>query len=474
VLGAVLAVAVVAALRLPRGALPDVERGWLRDDDGRLPDVVLLTVDTLRADHVYGVAPADWHLTPALERLAARGTLFEGTRAPATATKPGLAGLMTGSYPHRHTVTSNFGSVPVDVPLLASILQQHGYATAAVIGNRVINERSGLLRGFKDVATSVDKNKVSHDPVAVDLALAWLATAPRRPWLLWLHLMAPHGPYDSSPQAAAAREARDPLPDTELRPSSSNYGLGPIIPRYQILRLPPQAALYRERYRDEVVFVDAQIERFLDELRKRGHGSALVIFTADHGEGLGEADYFFQHGWLVNDPSLRVPMIWSRPGRVAQNHRVAATTSLVDVLPTLLAGLGLDAPPLDGADLSASLLGHTASDREVFGLSAYPNEVSTAVRGAWKLVHTPPPPSPLPDDHWHDDYPTQESWVLHDLGRDPLETRDASAEAPQIFAELRDRLRAWERANGLPSGFRGRPQVDPGTAEGLRALGYLD
>jgi len=92
VLGAVLAVAVVAALRLPRGALPDVERGWLRDDDGRLPDVVLLTVDTLRADHVYGVAPADWHLTPALERLAARGTLFEGTRAPATATKPGSPG----------------------------------------------------------------------------------------------------------------------------------------------------------------------------------------------------------------------------------------------------------------------------------------------------------------------------------------------------------------------------------------------
>ena len=471
-LGAVVALA--ALLRLPRGTPTVVERGWLREDDGRLPDVVLLTVDTMRADHVYGVAPSDWHLTPSLERLATRGTLFEGARAPASATKPGLAGLMTGSYPHRHTVTSNFGSVPLDVPLLAAILQRHGYETAAVVGNRVVNERSGLQRGFARFASSVDKNKVSHDDAGVDLALGWLGTAPRTPWLLWLHLMAPHGPYNSGPPVAVAKDAPDPLPDAELRPSTSNYGLGPIIPRYQILAVPPRAALYRRRYRDEIAFVDAQIGRFLEELDRRGHGSALVIFTADHGEGLGEADYFFQHGWLVNDPSLRVPMIWSKPGRIRQNHRVAATTSLVDVLPTLLSGLGVEAPPLDGVDVSAALQGGELQDHTVFALSAYPNEVTTAVRGTWKLVHTPAPPRPLPDDHWHDFYATRESWVLHDLRDDPLETRDVSGESPQVFAELRDRLRAWESANGLPSGLRGTPRVDPGTAEGLRALGYVD
>lgn len=448
--------------------------GWLRTDDGRMPDVVVLTIDTLRADHVYGDAPSDWQLTPRLAELAGRGTLFTGTYTAAPATRPGLASLMSGSYVHRHQVASNFGSVPADVPLLATILQQHGYATAAFVGNEIVNQRSGLQRGFAYFSSFVDKNRISHDANGVDQAITWLASAPHQPWLLWLHLMSPHGPYNSSPRVPAAESAPDPLPDVGLRPADSNYGLGPIIPRYQILAMPPQAALYRGRYRDEVLYVDAQVGRFLDALASRGGTTPLVIVAADHGEGLGENDYFFQHGWLVNEPSLRVPMIWSLPGRIAERHRVEGTTSLVDVLPTLLTGLGIEPPALDGRDLSPSLRGTEPSQGAVFALSAYANEVTTAIRGRWKLVHTPPPPQPLPRDHWHDAYPKQESWVLHDLHDDPLEEHDASATQPQIARELREQLTAWERANGLPFGVRGALGVDPGTAESLRALGYVD
>jgi arylsulfatase A-like enzyme len=450
--------------------------GFLREDDGRLPDVVLLTVDTLRADHVYGVAPAGWHLTPNLERLASRGTTFTGTRAPAPATKPGLAGLMSGSYVGRHGLTSNLGTVLPTAPLLADLLQRGGYATAAFVGNGILNERSGLQRGFERFTSFVDNTKFSYDAAGVDQAIAWLADAPQKPWLLWLHLMSPHGPYNSSPRVKEAEDLPDPLPDVELTPAESNYGLGPIIPRYQRIAAPPRSAAYRRRYRDEVLFVDRQIGRFLDALEKSGHGSALVIMTADHGESLGENDYFFQHGWLVNEVSLHVPMIWSKPGRIAQRHRVDTSTSLTDVLPTLLLGLAVKTPTLtfDGDDLTAALRGETPPDEVVFALSAYPNEVTTAVRGTWKVVHTPPPPRPVPQDHWHDFYPTHESWVLHDLNADPLETRDVAGEQPQIFAELRDRLLAWERSNGVPFGARGALQVDPGTAENLRALGYLD
>jgi arylsulfatase A-like enzyme len=457
-------------------AAAGVPAGLLREDGGRLPDVVLLTVDTLRADHVYGVAPSTWHLTPNLERLASRGTIFTGTRAPAPATKPGLAGLMSGSYVHRHGVASNFGSVLPTAPLLADLLQRQGYATAAFVGNGVLNERSGLQRGFGRFTSFVDKTKLSNDASGVDQAIAWLATAPREPWLLWLHLMSPHGPYNSAPRVKSAEELPDPLPDVDLTPSQSNYGLGPIIPRYQLLAMPPRSAGYRSRYRDEVLFVDGQIGRFLDALEKGGHGSAVVIVTADHGESLGDGDYFFQHGWLANEASLHVPMIWSKPGRIAQGHRVDASTSLVDVLPTLLAGLDVKqpTPALDGRDLTATLRGGATADEVVFALSAYPNQVTTALRGTWKVVHTPAPPRPLPRDHWHDFYPTHESWALYDLKKDPLETRDVAAERPQAFAELRDRLLAWERTNGVPSGTRAAPQVDPATAEGLRALGYLD
>jgi arylsulfatase A-like enzyme len=453
------------------------QHGFLRADDGRLPNVVLLTVDTLRADHVYGVAPSDWSLTPNLERLASRGTLFTGTRTSAPATRPGLAGLMTGSYVHRHGVATNVGSpVPPTAPLLAALLKQQGYATTAFVGNAILNDRSGLQRGFERFTSFVDNTKFINDVGGVDQAIAWLAAAPREPWLLWLHLMSPHGPYNSSPRVKYAEDLPDPLPDVDLTPSESNYGLGPIIPKYQRLAMPRRSAAYRSRYRDEVLFVDAQIERFLEALESNGHGSALVIVTADHGESLGDDDYFFQHGWLANEASLHVPMIWSQPGRIAERHRVTASTSLVDVLPTLLAGLGVASPvpPLDGRDLTPALLGEDPADEVVFALSAYPNQVTSALRGRWKVVHTPAPPRPLPHDHWHDFYATQESWLLHDLQSDPLETRDVAAEQPQVFAELRDRLAAWERANGVPVGSRGAPQIDPHTAEGLRALGYLD
>lgn len=481
--GAALLVAAASSLLIAGFVMFAIQRGasraattpgWLRTDDGRMPDVVVLTIDTLRADHVYGNAPPDWQLTPRLAELAGRGTLFTGTRTAAPATKPGLASLMSGAYVHRHRVASNFGSVPADVPLLATILQQHGYATAAFVGNGIVNQRSGLQRGFAYFSSFVDKNKISHDANGVDQAITWLASAPSQPWLLWLHLMSPHGPYNSSPRVPAAESAPDPLPDVTLHPSDSNYGLGPIIPRYQILAMPPQAALYRDRYRDEVLYVDAQVGRFLDALASREGPTPLVIVTADHGEGLGENDYFFQHGWLVNEPSLRVPMIWSLPGRIAEGFRVDATTSLVDVLPTLLTGLAIEPPALDGRDLSSSLRGTEPSDGVAFALSAYANEVTTAIRGRWKLVHTPPPPQPLPRDHWHDTYPKQESWLLHDLGADPLEAHDASAEQPQIARELREQLTTWERANGLPLGARGQLHVDPGTAESLRALGYVD
>lgn len=448
--------------------------GWLRDDDGGLPDVVLLSIDTLRADHVYGDAPPGWQLTPRLAELAGHGTLFTRTYTAAPATKPGLATLMSGAYVHRHGVASNFGSVPADVPLLATILGQHGYATTAIVGNEIVNPRSGLRRGFAQFSSFVDEDRNSRDATGVDQAIAWLAAAPRRPWLLWLHLMSPHGPYNSSPRVPAAENAADALPDVTLHPSDSNYGLGPIVPRYQILAMPPQAARYRGRYRDEVLYVDAQVGRLLDALHGRGGAAPLVIVTADHGEGLGENDYFFQHGWLVNEPSLRVPMIWSLPGRIAEGHRVNATTSLVDVLPTLLGGLGIAAPPLDGRDVAAALRGAEPSEAVVFALSAYANELTTAIRGRWKLVHTPPPPQPLPRDHWHDAYPKQESWVLHDLQSDPLEERDASASQPQVARELRAQLEAWERTNGLPFGARGAPPVDADTAAHLRALGYVD
>ncbi len=450
-------------------------RGFLLLDGGRKPNVLLLTVDTLRADHLSTYRPEFAGLTPAIDRLAARGTLFLRTTAPAPATRPSLAALHSGSYPHRTGVISNHAKIRRDALLLAQILRRSGYVTAAFYGNALLDPKSGLRRGFGTYVSFVVKDWSPPDREGIARALEWLDAQPREPWLLWIHLMGPHGPYNSAPLSPLAAGLPDPLPDVELTPSKSNYGLGPIVPHYQIMRVKPRASVYRRRYRDEVAYLDTHVERLMAELDARGlTGSTVFIFTSDHGEGLGEHNYYFQHGWLANEPSVHVPMIWSLPGRIREGHRVAATTSLVDVLPTLLAGLDLPDRELDGRNLGPALAGREMPDGHAFVRSAYANRVTAVRHGAFKLVHTPPPPNPLPKGAWRPYYALRESWELYDLERDPAESRDLSAERRRTFERLRRRLIAWERRNGVARGSGLKPEIDAKTLERLRSLGYAD
>ena len=468
--------------------------GFLRRE-GRLPNILLLTIDTLRSDHVAGQDASFSGLTPHLDHLAAIGCVFVHATSPAPATRPALAALMTGTYPGRHSVFSNRHRLRPDAPTLAQMLKRAGYATTALYGNAVLlPEQSGFQRGFDRYEAFVPKRGPPSDAHGTDLAIAFLdhpsarmsrTGSPERakkeaspqPWFLWLHLMSPHGPYDSAPEPPEVTTPRiDPLPDVDLPRHSSNYGLG-VLPKYQSLRrVPARASAYRERYREEVFFADAQVGRVLRLLEDRGLlSSTLLIVSADHGESLGEHDLFFQHGWLPNEASVHVPLIWSLPGAVRSGHRVAENVSLVDVLPTLAAGLGLPLPPkIEGRDLSAALAGAELKEASVFSLTAYPNQVTAIRRGDWKLIHTPAPPKPLPEDSWRDFYPREESFALFDLRTDPGELRDLRSQAPDRAASLRAELLRWERRNGIPSGSRAPPEVDPATKERLRALGYLD
>jgi arylsulfatase A-like enzyme len=456
---------------------PAVPRhGLLRGSDGRLPNVLLVTVDTLRADHVESHGSAFPGLTPNLDRLAAEGTVFLHTTSTAPATRPSLAGLMTGTHPGHHQVLSNHTPLKVGVGTLAQLLRKGGYLTAGIVGNDLLAPRSGLGRGFAHYESFASERGLASDAEGVRRALAWLAGSPREPWFLWLHLMTPHGPYNSAPKPppmVAARE--DPLPDRALRASRSNYGLG-VVPRYQLVMGAERAGDYRRRYREEVFYVDARIGEVLRSLEDSDRSaSTLVIVTSDHGESLGEQNLFFQHGWLPNEASVHVPMIWSLPGRVTEGHRVTAPVSLVDVLPTLVSGLGLHVPAgLAGEDLSAALRGGEPPEAAVFAVTAYQNRMTSVRRGDWKLVHTPRPPDPLPNDSWGAYYPTAESYALYDLGQDPREETDLSAAEPERAAALRAELTEWEGRNGLPGVGRESPGVDAATQKSLRALGYLD
>jgi len=476
-------VIVAVAVALALGPSPWVPAARLRLADGRLPNILLLTVDTLRADHLGYVEAGPNDLTPALDALASAGTAFSSASTPAPTTRAATAALLTGAYRGVHGVRGNGWSLGVRAPVLAEILRRVGYRTAAFYGNRILGADYGFGRGFDSYESFADAagRGTSKDEIGVARARRWLEAKPSEPWFLWVHLMDPHGPYDSAPEAVRRTVSRtDPRPDRKLRLSKTNTGLG-VLPRYQMIPGVQRASAYRWRYRAEVRSSDAQAGKLLATLDALGLADeTLVVLAADHGEGLGDHDYFFQHGWFPYEGSVAVPLVFRLPGRIRAQTRLDAPVSLVDVAPTVLGGLGLPIPPtMQGRDLSGVL--SVAAPRSVppgpvFSASTLPSGMTAVRVGRWKLVHTPEPPE-VPADHpWTPYFEREESFRLYDLRRDPGEVVDRSSEQTERASRMRRVLERWEKRHLLRARLERKepPAVDARLREMLRSLGYAE
>jgi arylsulfatase len=423
--------------------------------------LVLISVDTLRADHL-GAYGADLRATPSLDALARASVRFSEARAPAPFTLPSIAGLLTGRHPGAIGVGSNRGRLAPDVPTLAARLREHGFATGAVVSNPILVEGAGLAPGF-DVyddslpdreATRGQPERVARRTTDAALALArrLRGTGDARVFL-WVHYQDPHGPY-TPPEGLRERfldsEQRRPGGDRELGVAKDWRGIGGL-PLYQYLRPFRRVAFYRAGYAGEVAYVDAEVGRLLDGLRAEGLlGSAAVVFTADHGEGLGERDHWFAHGEFLHEPALRVPLLVTGPGlRPAVRHEPA---SLLDVVPTALALLGL--PPVPG--MAGVDLARPVPEREFYFTTG--NAASLRRRavlaGGYKLVRSSDRGQPAVE-----------------LFRLPDETRDLAAAQPERAADLAQRLDAHVAAASAPPVER---SPSPEQEEALRALGYAE
>lgn len=318
---------------------------WLGACDNRPtpagPDVVLITVDTLRADRL-GFAGHAGAATPVMDALAARGRVFTQATTPLPRTTPALASLLTGLAPARH------GSIEVGTPIhphltsLATRLHAAGWHTVAVSGSAVAGPEHGLDRGF-------DRFDLMEDPPAVDLtrqALARVAALDAdRPVLLWVHYTDPHFPY--APHASADNP---PAPACAALGTSASTGK---LKRWRIFgdtggHASAALADCRLLYDAEVAHVDVAIGQLLEGLGERADG--LVVLTADHGENMGEGGIWYEHGPDADDASVRVPLIFA--GHTIEPGADNAVARLEDVAPTVLAALGLTAlPGADGLDL---------------------------------------------------------------------------------------------------------------------------
>jgi choline-sulfatase len=427
---------------------------------GREPDparsVVLIVVDTLRADHLgaYGHPEAT---SSELDRRASQGALFERAFAPSSWTLPSFASLYTGLWPSEHRVGREPGSekeytaLSGQLRVLAEILAEQGFETAAIVNNPFLHPGFGLARGF-EVYRYVYGNLL-HQPRASQIAwagLRWLDERdPQRRFLLVLHFFDPHLTYD--PHASvrgtftAGYRGSLELPVGGFGAANSTWDLPD----------PEDRRFVSAAYDEEVLFVDRQLERFFAGLEERGlSDETLVVLTADHGEELFDHGGF-EHGHSLYQELLHVPLaVWGpgvRPGRID------APVSLVDVLPTLLDALGL--PPLaglDGASLWPLLARREALlERPIVAEGTlYGPERRALVRWPWKLVEV-----------------DGGAPRLFDLERDPREQRDLAATHADRMHGLGEEL-ARLRTGAGPAAPA--PQLDEQTRRDLSGLGYLE
>jgi Flp pilus assembly protein TadD len=388
-----------------------------------VPDVVLITVDTLRADRVGGA------LTPAINAVGERGARFLAARTTVPLTLPAHVSLMTGAIPPATGVRLN-GVHRFDGsrPTLATLFKDAGFETAAFIGAFVLDRQFGLAPGFDTYDDQITRtpgaplNLEAERPASAvaDRAIAWLrerqeAGGPsRRPYFVWAHFYDPHAPY-TPPADARARAGGD-------------------------------------AYNGEVAYADAEIGRLLAAVAATTAGRpTLVVILGDHGESLGEHGER-THGMLLYDGALRIPLVIAGPGVSAGEHR--RPVSIADVAPTVLRLAGLAVPDgMQGRDL----LSGSGESHEVYAETQYPRTLG------WSAL------SALVEERWKVIAPEGAASELYDLEHDPAERDDASARKPEVVQAAAARLAAIRQGEAAPASAAASAE----TRERLRALGYI-
>ena len=438
-----------------------------RNATDRIPDirnVILVTLDTVRADHL-GCYGYPGNPTPTIDRLAREGVKFDMAISQAAVTPVSHASILSGRNPQGHGLRVLHAQtgyrIRDTVPTLATILQASGWNTAAFLSAFTVSEHFGLQQGFDVFDTGlstapseliapnqkgfwiwdVGSNQRRSD-ATTDKALEWLQEV-QEPYFLWMHYWDPH----------------DPL----------------ILPPDEVMdRFPPAGDTKEQKkiavYDSEIYFVDLQLQRLFAALEASGQeDSTMVVLTADHGQGLGEHDWWLHR--LLYQEQLHIPLIVKIPGGPS-GVTVRALVRSIDIFPTVLQTLGVAVPPdIDGEDLLKLIGDEEQSPRLAYAdaLNLYdlnsrtvrnrrPNDdlLYTVIEYPWKLIYR----SLRPDES-----------ELYNLASDPDEALNLYPSETVKADRLVEVLRGL---GGFVNQSFGDGEGDPEALERLRALGYVD
>jgi arylsulfatase A-like enzyme len=462
-------------------------------------NVVLITVDTLRADRLscYGYTK---HKTPHFDQLADEGVLFENAFCDVTWTTPSMTSVMTGRYATVHGVRTGFERLADGATTLAELLHAKGIQTAAIIASFPLASMYGLNQGFdlydehftlpaapapEHQSDATDAARATPTPALFgksrlplrallidrlhldayrpdnevsDRAIRWLREERRGPFFLWVHYLGPHEKPDPT------RTALPPLEEE------------------------------RKRYDQDVVFTDQQVGRLLATLDALGlKDTTAVILHADHGESLGEHGVF-GHGINVYDPVQHVPLLMRWPAGLPRGRRIPHQVRNLDMFPTILDLMGVKLTvPVDGQSLLPLSTGRDAGDQEEIYVETYLSAVSIFAKPIdesgnvrlgfrrlgirtpeWKFIINDPIPlvdaddPPAVSDELHKRYYSEE---LLDLRADPTEAHNVIDSHPDVAEGFRKKIAEYQ--NRGQAGATQKLQLDETSRERLRSLGYV-
>ncbi|HEX4486346.1 MAG TPA: sulfatase-like hydrolase/transferase, partial [Terriglobales bacterium] len=394
------------------------------------PNVVVITIDTLRADHVgcYGYKEIR---TPNIDSLAADGARFERAYSSVPVTLPSHTVMFTGTLPTLNGMHDFSGNkLGPNQTTLAAVLKNAGYATGAVIGSAVLDSRFGLNRGFDFYYDHFDFSRLQESNldemerpgnVVADQALDWLEKNSQKKFFLWMHLYDPHYPY---------------------RPPE------------------PFATEYKDRpYDGEIAFADSQVGRLISFLKQKGlYRNTIIVVTGDHGEGLGEHSEK-THGFFIYNSTLHVPVIVHLPGQAAK--KIENVVNLADLMPTVLESVKVPVPTqVQGKSLLPLIADKPTDPRNLYAETFLPR-----LHFNWSELRS------VENQKYHFiDAPKAE---LYDVSKDPGETQNLFDQKKAVSEEMRALLARIIKENSGNQELAEKSGLDPALAERLRSLGYM-
>lgn len=413
------------------------------------PDILLVTIDTLRADHTstYGYPIPT---TPALDALASEGVVYEQMYASSATTGPSHAAIMTGRHARTVGYLKNGHTLQPQFLTLAEVLADNGYDTAAFVSSMPVNNRFGFGQGFAhyDQDASVRMpTKGNGEPrnsrfadETVDRLESWLTRrSDSRPLFVWLHLFDPHSPY---------------IPPSEILED---------LDKHLDKHLGKKSKGNLRRYDGEILFTDRELGRAVRLIRaSAGQRGALVAVTADHGEGLGEHNWR-GHGLNLHQEAVQVPLVISLP-RSLPAERSKSPASHIDVAPTILSLVDIERPESwTGLDLTGEIeksrpvwiQRRAYSSRREKGRKVK-GEMIALVQNRMKYIRAP----------------EEQRFELYDLRNDPGELTNLSMDKRTMRIRMEKMVREWLESN--PEASVDQPELTEQDKEALRALGYVD